>query len=105
MAASQARTNPPRHNEVGPDSQQIQRLADVPIEADSALAARGAFDQTEATDNGMDLRNNAEITRTAIERLADLPRLQTVNVFGTGGADELDELQQVLPQAKSTYSP
>ena len=52
-------TKPPRHNEFGPDSRQIQRLADVPIEADSAQAVRGAFDQTEATDNGADSRNNA----------------------------------------------
>ncbi len=53
----------------------------------------------------LDLRHNAQMTRTAIERLADLPQLQTVNVHGTGADEELDRLQQVLPQAKSTFSP
>ncbi|HJN11260.1 MAG TPA: hypothetical protein QF564_21415 [Pirellulaceae bacterium] len=52
-------TDSPRHDEVGPDGQQIQRLVDVPIEADSAQTARGAFDQMEATDNAAGSQNNA----------------------------------------------
>lgn len=53
----------------------------------------------------LDLRFQRDLTRPALERLAPLPRLQTVNVFGTQAEDELDQLREALPQAKSTYSP
>lgn len=40
--------------EMGPDAEQIQRLADVPREIDTAQAAPGAIERTEASDNRAD---------------------------------------------------
>ena len=53
----------------------------------------------------LDLRFQQRLTRPALERLAVLPKLQTVNVHRTTADREFDRLQQSLPQAKSTYDP
>ena len=51
----------------------------------------------------LDFRWNPRLTREGVERLADLPRLTSVNVYGTGAADpDLNDLQKVLPQAQSS---
>ncbi len=53
----------------------------------------------------LDLRFQHQLTGPALERLAVLPRLDTVNVFHTAADEDLEGLRRVLPQAKSTYSP
>lgn len=53
----------------------------------------------------LDLRFQGRLTRPALERLAALPKLKTVNVHRTAADEEFDLLQQSLPQAKSTYDP
>lgn len=44
----------PQRVDGGPDSQQIQRLADVPVPSDSGQAAPATLDQTAASDNQAD---------------------------------------------------
>lgn len=53
----------------------------------------------------LDLRFQAQLTRPALEHLVVLPNLRSVNVFHTAADQEFDQLQQALPQAKSTYEP
>lgn len=53
----------------------------------------------------LDLRFQQRLSRPALERLAELPKLRTVNVHRTAADGEFDLLQQRLPQAKSTYDP
>ena len=51
----------------------------------------------------LDLRFNSQVTRPALERLAELPQLRSVNVYKTGVEEELNELQKRLPQARSHW--
>jgi hypothetical protein len=53
----------------------------------------------------LEVRFHHRITRTGLERLAGMPRLQGVNIHGTAAEDELLKLQRVLPQAVSHYGP
>jgi len=46
----------PQRDAAVPGTQQIQRLVNVPVESESAQAARGMVDQTAATENNDDLR-------------------------------------------------
>jgi hypothetical protein len=53
----------------------------------------------------LEVRFHRRITRAGLERLAGMPRLRGVNVFGTAADEELAELQRVLPQARAHYDP
>ena len=53
----------------------------------------------------LDLRGNHRVTRKELERLADLSRLETVNLWGTIMEDpsELESVREALPQARSHW--
>lgn len=53
----------------------------------------------------LEVQFHHQITRAGLERLAGLPMLRGVNVYGTAAETELAELQRVLPQARAHYGP